>query len=185
MTGARTAYGASKLAAEILLAEAPVPWVVNRCGVVAGPWQMGKVDQGVFTHWALSFHLGRPLTYIGYRGSGKQVRDLLHVEDLALLVDEQLCDPGAWAGATLNVGGGAACSLSLLETTALCRELSGRDVPLGSEPQTRPGDVPVYLSDCSALFARTDWRPRRSPREVLADIFDWIATNEKLLGSTL
>jgi len=185
LAGRRTPYGAGKLAAELLLGEYDFPWVIDRCGVIAGPWQLGKVDQGVFTHWPLSFHLGRPLTYIGYGGSGKQVRDLLHVEDLVLLVDEQLCGPGVWAGATLNVGGGAACSLSLLETTALCRELSGRDVALGSEPQTRPGDVPVYLSDCSSLFARTDWRPRRGPREVLADIFDWIATNERLLRSTL
>ena len=185
LAGRRTPYGASKLAAELLLGEYDIPWVIDRCGVIAGPWQMGKVDQGVFTHWALSFHLGRPLTYIGYGGRGKQVRDLLHVQDLVLLVDEQLCHPGAWAGATLNVGGGAACSLSLLETTALCRELSGRDVPLGSEAQSRPGDVPVYVSDCSSLFARTAWRPRRTPREILADIFDWIATNERPLRSTL
>ena len=54
----------------------PTPWVVNRCGVIAGPWQMGKVDQGVFTHWALSHRFGRPLSYIGFGGTGKQVRDL-------------------------------------------------------------------------------------------------------------
>ena len=53
--------------------------VVDRCGVIAGPWQMGKVDQGVFAHWLLSHHFGRPLSYIGYGGTGKQVRDLIHV----------------------------------------------------------------------------------------------------------
>ena len=51
---------------------------VNRCGVIAGPWQMGKVDQGVFTHWMLAHHFGNPLSYIGFGGAGKQVRDLLH-----------------------------------------------------------------------------------------------------------
>ncbi len=128
LAGARTLYGATKLAAELLIeeyrAERGISAVVNRCGVVAGPWQMGKVDQGVFTHWMLSFVLGRPLSYIGYGGTGKQVRDLLHVADLVDLVDEQLADPGRWDGRTFNVGGGRDVSLSLLETTAICRELT-------------------------------------------------------------
>jgi CDP-paratose 2-epimerase len=88
LAGSRTMYGASKLAGELLLAEYDVPWVVNRCGVVAGPWQMGKGDQSVFTHWMLSHHFGCDLNYIGYGGTGKQVRDLLHVDDLVDLVDE-------------------------------------------------------------------------------------------------
>ena len=67
--------------------------VVDRCGVIAGPWQMGKVDQGVFAHWLLSHRFGRPLSYIGYGGAGKQVRDLLHVADLAALVEAQLAEP--------------------------------------------------------------------------------------------
>ena len=99
LRGARTLYGASKLAAELLIEEYAesfgLPTVVNRCGVVAGPWQMGKVDQGVFTHWVLAHHFQRPLSYIGYGGHGKQVRDLLHVADLAALVDDQLRAPRA------------------------------------------------------------------------------------------
>jgi CDP-paratose 2-epimerase len=185
LAGARTLYGATKLAAELLLAEYDMPWVVNRCGVIAGPWQMGKVDQGVFTHWALSHRFGRPLAYIGFGGTGKQVRDLMHVDDLTDLIEEQLLAPGAWAGATYNVGGGRTGSLSLLETTALCRELSGRELAVGSAVETRPGDVPYYVSDCSALFARTDWRPRRDPRTILADIFAWIDDNADMLARTL
>ena len=56
---------------------------IDRCGVIAGPWQMGKVDQGVFTHWLLPHYRRRPLSYIGYGGTGKQVRDVLHVDDVA------------------------------------------------------------------------------------------------------
>jgi CDP-paratose 2-epimerase len=185
LAGARTLYGASKLAAEHLLAEYDLPWVVNRCGVLAGPWQMGKVDQGVFTHWALSFRFGRSLSYIGYGGHGKQVRDLMHIADLVDLVDEQLGAPDAWSAATVNVGGGRGCSLSLLETTELCRELSGRDVSVASDPRNRPGDMRIYLSDCSRLFERTAWRPRRGPRDILADTFDWIDNNAELLERTL
>jgi CDP-paratose 2-epimerase len=183
--GRRSMYGASKLAAETLLAEFDFPWVVNRCGVVAGPWQMGKVDQGVFTHWVLSFYFERPLSYIGYEGSGKQVRDLLHVDDLVDLIEDQLGRPDHWAGTTYNVGGGRTGSLSLLETTAICRELTGRHPELTSVGETRRGDVRCYVSDCSALFAHTTWRPTRSPRDILADILAWASDNEQLVQTAL
>jgi CDP-paratose 2-epimerase len=185
LDGSRTMYGASKLAGELLLAEYEIPWVVNRCGVVAGPWQMGKVDQGVFTHWMLSHHFGRDLSYIGYGGSGKQVRDLMHVDDLVDLVEEQLGAPEHWTGMAFNVGGGRAGSLSLLETTAICRELTGHDVLITPVSETRAGDVRCYLSDCTALYAHTDWRPRRGPQEVLADIHAWLSEHEDLVRTAL
>ena len=189
LTGARTLYGATKLSAEHLIEEYADAFglraVTNRCGVIAGPWQMGKVDQGVFSWWLLSHLFDRPLSYIGYGGSGKQVRDLLHVDDLIDLVDQQLGDPGSWSGVTANVGGWRECSLSLLETTELCRELTGREVPIGTEPEIRPGDVPVYLSDCSRLHSLTSWRPRRGPRDVLADLLDWSAAHEDELRAAL
>ncbi len=189
MSGARTLYGATKLSAEHLIEEYADAFglraVVDRCGVIAGPWQMGKVDQGVFSWWLLSHHFGRPLSYIGFGGGGKQVRDLLHVEDLVELVEEQLGEPDAWAGSVANVGGGRECSLSLLETTAICRELTGNEIEIGADPETRPGDVPIYLSDCSRLFERTGWRPRCGPREVLADVLEWTLANEGAVAAAL
>jgi CDP-paratose 2-epimerase len=189
LTGARTLYGTTKLAAELLIEEYRAAFgvsaVVDRCGVIAGPWQMGKVDQGVFTHWMLSHRFGLPLRYIGFGGAGKQVRDLLHVEDLVDLVERQLLDPERWDGGVFNVGGGRARSLSLLETTAICRELSGREVPIEPVSETRAGDVPIYLSDCGRLFAFDEWRPRRSARQVLADIDAWIAAHEERIATAL
>jgi len=189
MSGARTLYGATKLSAEHLIEEYADAFglraAIDRCGVIAGPWQMGKVDQGVFSWWLLSHRFDRPLAYIGYGGNGKQVRDLLHVDDLVDLVDEQLSDPERWSGVTANVGGGRECSLSLLETTELCRELTGNEVPIGAESETRPGDVPVYLSDCSRLHSLTSWRPRRGPRDVLADLLAWTAEHEASLKAAL
>jgi len=185
--GARTLYGATKLAAEHLIAEYAAGYglrtVINRCGVIAGPWQMGKVDQGVFSYWLLSHYFGRELSYIGYGGTGKQVRDLLHVDDLVELVEEQLVRPELWAGTVFNVGGGRANSLSLVETTALCRALTGNDVRIVGQPEGRVGDVPVYLSDCSALFAHTEWRPRRTPRDVLSDVLCWIDDHRDALAA--
>lgn len=188
-SGARTLYGTTKLAAELLIDEYRAGFglraVIDRCGVIAGPWQMGKVDQGVFTHWMLSHHFRQPLRYIGYGGSGKQVRDLIHIDDLVELVDGQLRDPDHWDGLTINVGGGAERSLSLLETTEICRRLTGNEVEIEPLAETRQGDVPTYVSDCTELYRHTDWRPRRSAEETLRDIHDWIAGNEDSLPEAL
>jgi CDP-paratose 2-epimerase len=189
LEGARTVYGATKLAAELLIEEYREMFglrvAVNRCGVIAGPWQMGKVDQGVFAHWLLSHHFELPLSYLGFGGSGKQVRDLLHVDDLAALVHEQLGAPERWDGAVVNVGGGRERSMSLLETTAVCRELTSTEVPIIPVAEGRPGDVPVYVSDCARLMERTDWRPRRSARETLAEMYQWIREHADELQESL
>ncbi len=189
LAGARTIYGATKLAAELLIEEYrasyEIPAVINRCGVIAGPWQMGKVDQGVFTYWMLAHHFRRPLRYVGYGGEGKQVRDLLHVHDLIELLDDQLVRPAHWDGHVVNVGGGLGCSLSLRETTALCQEITGNTVEIASEPEDRVGDVPLYVSDCGRVSGLTAWRPRRSATEVLADTHRWITDNEAAILATL
>ena len=187
--GARTLYGATKLAAELLIAEYVESFglsaVVNRCGVIAGPWQMGKIDQGVFSYWLLAHYFGRPLQYIGFGGAGKQVRDLLHVDDLIDLLDDQIMRPEAWSGVTVNVGGGRACSLSLLELTEVCRDLTGKRVEVTASETDRPGDVPVYLSDCRRLFAHTAWRPVRDARAILSDTLAWATNHELALRSAL
>jgi CDP-paratose 2-epimerase len=189
LNGARTLYGASKLAAELLVTEYAesfgLPTVVNRCGVVAGPWQMGRVDQGVFTHWMLAFYTRRPLSYLGFGGGGKQVRDLLHVDDLAELIDDQLMRPAHWAGAVVNVGGGRDVSLSLRETSRLCADIVGHELHIDSDPTTRTGDVRVYISDCAALAELSDWRPQRSALDILTDIHTWIHDHERAVIGAL
>ena len=189
LDGPRTLYGATKLAGELLITEYRsmfgIRTVIDRCGVIAGPWQMGKVDQGVFTYWLLRHYFGGDLRYIGYGGAGKQVRDLLHVDDLADLIEDQLLRPEHWDGATANVGGGFDSSLSLLETTELCAELTGNRIAVQPSDETRPGDVRIYLSDCTRLGGLTDWRPRRGPRQVLEDTLAWVADNERTVQATL
>jgi CDP-paratose 2-epimerase len=126
-----------------------------------------------------------PLSYIGFDGSGRQVRDLLHIDDLIELVNDQLEHPDHWNGVTANVGGGLDVSLSLRETTELCRELTGRELEIKSAGEDRPGDVAVYISDCARLNSLTDWRPQREARNILSDINDWIKANEAMIRATL
>ena len=93
-TGARSLYGASKLASELLIEEYHAAYglktIINRCGVLTGPWQMGKVDQGFFVLWAARHLYGGALAYSGFGGAGHQVRDVLHVADLYELIWRQI-----------------------------------------------------------------------------------------------
>ena len=90
-----------------------------------------------------------------------------------------------WDGVTVNVGGGPEFSLSLLETTAICRELTGNRPEVAASSESRPGDVRIYLSDTAQLARHTDWRPRLEPRRVLGDIVTWIGENESAVRAAL
>ncbi len=182
LEGARSLYGATKLCSELLIQEYGAMYglrfIINRCGVLTGPWQMGKVDQGVFALWVAMHYFERELSYIGWGGTGKQVRDLLHVDDLAELLDIQLQNIGALGGQTFNVGGGRASSLSLLETTQLCREITGKTIPIRHVDDNRPADLKLYITDNQRVTEATGWSPRHSPAETLRSIYDWIVAAE-------
>jgi CDP-paratose 2-epimerase len=182
MSGARSLYGYTKYAAELLVEEYRAAWglkaVVDRCGIIAGPWQFGKADQGVASLWVLAHYFGRPLSYIGYGGQGKQVRDFLHIDDLCELLAEQVKEFNRWEGWLGNVAGGLANSASLCELTALCQEITGRRVAVQSVDANRPWDLRLFLGDCRRLFERTAWRPRRGVRQLVSDLAQWVAQNE-------
>jgi CDP-paratose 2-epimerase len=110
---------------------------------------------------------------------------LLYVEDLVDLIEEQLLRAEEWTGFNGNVGGGLECSLSLLEATNLCRELTGNKVPIDAVDEPRAGDVPLFISDCRRLFERTRWRPRHSPSEILEEIAAWVEENDRTLEAAL
>jgi CDP-paratose 2-epimerase len=185
----RSYYGASKLAAELLCQEyaahAGLPVVIDRCGVIAGPGQFGKTDQGVFTLWVARHHFGRPLKYTGFGGKGLQVRDLLHPEDLCELIDLQLARLGTLSGEVFNIGGGRGGAVSLQEFTVLCREATGRETPIEEDPATSMVDIPWYISDHGKASATLNWRPRRDPRTIARDIAQWVRENESGLSSLI
>jgi CDP-paratose 2-epimerase len=182
LEGPRTLYGATKLCAELLISEYvsmyAVRAVINRCGVLTGPWQMGKVDQGFAVLWAARHHFGGTLSYIGFGGLGKQVRDILHVEDLFELIQLQLRGLSAHSGQVYNVGGGRESSVSLLELTDLCRQATGRAIPIHTTPTTRAGDVRIYLSDTTKVRASTGWKARWTVERIVESIAAWIRDRE-------
>jgi CDP-paratose 2-epimerase len=189
LDGARTLYGTTKLASELLVQEYAetfsLPMVINRCGVLTGPWQMGKIDQGVVVLWMARHFLGGKLSYIGYGGSGKQVRDLLHVADLAELVALQMQDIEKHRGQTYNVGGGIENSISLVELTKICQELTGQEITMEVDPVDRPGDVPWFVTDSSKVREATGWNPRHSLTMTLKEILDWLEEHQHQLHAIL
>jgi CDP-paratose 2-epimerase len=178
MAGARSLYGATKWAAEIMLQEYAqqydLPACINRCGVIAGPWQLGKVDQGVFTYWLVRHMARRSLSYIGFGGAGKQVRDLLHIDDLAELVLLQADRISTFRGDCFQAAGSSLAHLSLQETTALCRKLTGQEIAMGADPLSRPADVRWLKLDNRRTTECLGWEPRRDAATILRDIHAWL-----------
>jgi CDP-paratose 2-epimerase len=109
------------------------------------------------------------------------VRDLLHVDELADLVDRQLAAMDRCDGETFNVGGGNSSSLSLQETTRLCEEITGRAIPIHGSVDNRPADVKVYISDNARVANALGWTPVRAPRETLVSIYEWLRCAEPLV----
>jgi CDP-paratose 2-epimerase len=178
LSGHRSLYGATKLAAELLIEEYRVMYglraVINRCGVISGPWQMGKVDQGFVVLWLARHLFGGPLSYMGFGARGLQVRDVLHIDDLYDLIVGQLNGLNEYSGSIFNVGGGMARSVSLCELTAKSQEISSRQIGLGHIPETRNADIPFYVSDCQVAARKTGWMPKRSLDRLLEDVWRWL-----------
>ena len=189
LSGHRSMYGATKLASELLIEEYHAIYglrtVINRCGVISGPWQMGKVDQGFIVLWAARHLFGGPLQYTGFGGEGLQVRDVLHVADLCDLVRTQIDDLPRFDGGLFNVGGGRERSVSLVELTRMCGERAGGSVLLPGQAETSDADVPYYVTDNREISSASGWAPRRGLDALVDDIFAWLSDNRGMLEPIL
>ncbi|HQV76984.1 MAG TPA: NAD-dependent epimerase/dehydratase family protein [Chitinophagales bacterium] len=185
----RSLYGTTKLASELFIQEYKqffgLKTVINRCGVLTGPWQMGKIDQGVVVLWLAKHFWNQQLSYIGYGGKGKQVRDMLHTADLFRLIDWQIHHIDDINGEIFNVGGGREISLSLKEMTALCEEITGNKIPIKEVPENRTADIRIYITDNSKVTEKTGWEPQISPKQIFSEIYDWMKENEQQLAGIL
>lgn len=185
----RSLYGATKLASELLIMEYgemySIRAVINRCGVLTGPWQMGKVDQGFMVLWVASHFYKRPLSYLGYGGKGKQVRDVLHINDLYRLLRIQIADIDTYTGHLFNVGGGRQTSVSLCELTRYCEHYTGNTIEIQQKLENRPADIPYYISDCTRIRNETGWTPIASVEDIVREIAEWIISHRDSLAPIL
>lgn len=172
-------YGSAKLASEMVALDYGsafgFPVFINRCGVLAGPGQFGKADQGIFSFWIHSWKWKRPLKYIGFGGTGHQVRDCLHPRDLSALLRMQMRAPEK-AGGVLNASGGIDNSISLAKLSHWCE---GRFGPhkVAADPAVRQYDVPWLVLD--STLAKTDWNwlPAMKLDSILQEIAEHAENN--------
>jgi CDP-paratose 2-epimerase len=167
-------YGATKLASEALALEYGetfnLPVFVNRCGVLAGAGQFGRPDQGIFAYWINSWLAQRPLKYIGFGGSGHQVRDCLHPRDLVAVLEKQFAAPKIAATDRIaNFSGGAASAMSLRQLSDWCAERLGPHT-VGADTQPRAFDIPWLVLDSSKAARLWDWRPATPTTAILDEI---------------
>lgn len=172
-------YGATKLASEALALEYGetfgLPVFINRCGVLAGAGQFGRADQGIFAYWINTWLRRRPLSYIGFEGSGHQVRDCLHPRDLMPVLAKQFAAPRLAPDARVaNFSGGAASAMSLFQLSNWCAaRLEAHTVSPNAAP--RPFDIPWLVLDATRAARLWDWRPATP----VADILDEIAAHAR------
>ena len=189
LEGARSFYGTTKLASELFIQEYAAFYglkaAITRFGVIAGPRQMGKTDQGVVTLWMAKHYWNQSLKYIGYGGKGKQVRDLLHVDDLVELIDLQIHQIENFEGKVYNVGGGLKNSASLQEMTAICEKITGNKIQIDEVLETRTADLRIFITDNSKIESEINWKPKKSVETIFKDIYSWIKENEKQLETIL
>ncbi len=167
-------YGCSKGGADQYMLDYArtfgLPAVVFRMSCVYGPRQFGNEDQGWIAHFLRRARAGQSLTIYG---NGKQVRDVLFVDDLvaAFIAAEQHLP--ALAGRAFNIGGGPDNTLSLIELLTLIDALAAR--PHVDYAAWRAADQPYYVSDTRAFGAATGWRPRVDPKAGVARLHAWLA----------
>jgi CDP-paratose 2-epimerase len=166
-------YGNSKLCSESLALEYGAsfdfPVWINRCGVLAGPGQFGRADQGIFSFWIHAWAERAPLKMIGFGGRGYQVRDCLNPDDLVPLLMAQMQDPGRLAPRIVNVSGGIDHAMSLAQLSAWCAARFGPHEVL-SEPEMRPFDIPWMVLDSGKARMAWNWSPTQPLAETLEAI---------------
>ncbi len=202
-------YGSTKIASECLALEYgstfEFPVWINRCGVMAGAGQFGHPAQGIFAFWIHSFRENAPLKYLGFGGTGHQVRDCLHPKDLvSLLLKQMRFGPSNDVPRVLNVSGGMESSMSLAQLTRWCRDrfpksktmegllrnIATIDKPDGTmkpvTSETRRFDIPWMVLDARLCKKTWDWSAEIKMHSILEEIADhaelfpdWLAVSKQ------
>jgi CDP-paratose 2-epimerase len=166
-------YGSTKLCSETLALEYGLafdfPVWINRCGVLAGAGQFGTPDQGIFSYW-INAHLRRiPMRYIGFGGTGYQVRDAFHPHDLAALAHAQILQSRNNGRRIYTVGGGPANAMSLAELTEWCNSRF-RPYQPQADDRLRKYDVPWIVMDSSRAATDFSWCCTMSLSQIIDEI---------------
>ena len=179
---ASSLYGFTKLSSENLIKEfffkTNLKFIINRFGVIAGPWQFGKQDQGFVPLWVARHFLKKNLSYIGYGGYGHQIRDILHIEDVCEIILLQIKKLNKINNDIFNIGGGLKNSISLNNLTIKCEKLTKNKIRFKKISRTSIFDIPYFVTNNNKVTKVYKWKPKRNIDKILKDIYIWLSENK-------
>ncbi|MDC3175339.1 NAD-dependent epimerase/dehydratase family protein [Candidatus Pelagibacter sp.] len=178
-------YGFTKISSENLIKEMSfsnnIKYIINRCGVISGPWQMGKVDQGFVSLFTWSYLMNKKISFIGYGGEGHQIRDILHCDDLNLLILKQINKINKVYNKTYTVGGGKNNAISLFELSNILKFKTKKEIKIEKKKNTFIYDVPYVVMSNNNVSKIYNWKPKKNINDIINDLIRWIKTNKKIL----
>lgn len=178
---ASSLYGFTKLASEKLIKEffykKKLKYLINRFGVIAGPWQFGKQDQGFVSLWMARHFYKKKLSYIGFGGNGHQIRDIIHIDDVCKIIFIQIKKLKTIYNDTFNIGGGPRNAVSLKNLTIKCQNITKNKIKITRKNKTSDYDIPYYVTDNAKIYKFYKWRPIHSIDSILNDIYNWLKKN--------
>ena len=181
INGPKTIYGLTKLASEMLIEEFSyafgLKYIINRCGVISGPLQFGKQDQGFVSLWVWGHLNKKKMKYIGYGGYGNQVRDVLHINDLCSLIYLQIKRFKKINNKLFTVGGSKKSYTSLYQLTKICEKITENKINFKKISKTSVYDIPYYISDNSNVTKTYKWKPKNNINNIVNDVYIWLKNN--------
>ncbi len=177
-------YGCSKGAADQYVRDYSriygLRTVVFRMSCIYGPRQFGTEDQGWLAHFMIASETAKPITIYG---NGKQVRDVLFIDDLVKAFRLAVEKIDVTAGQVYNIGGGPNNTIAVWrEFSKLLSGWKGREVAVSFE-NWRPGDQPCYVSDIRKAHAHMGWQPKVNKETGIRRLWDWVSSNKTLFES--
>jgi CDP-paratose 2-epimerase len=183
---ASSLYGFTKLASEKLIKEfffkTNLKFIINRFGVIAGPWQFGKQDQGFVPLWIARHILKKNISYIGFGGKGHQVRDVIHIEDVCEIIKLQIKNMHKINNDTFNIGGGLKNKISLKNLTIMSEKITKNKIKIGSIHKTSIFDIPYYVTNNKKVQKTYKWRPKKNITQIIGDIYIWLTHDKVILN---
>ena len=181
----KSIYGLTKHASEMFIEEFSfafnLKYIINRLGVVSGPLQFGKQDQGFVSFWIWRHMIKKKLKYIGFGGFGNQVRDVLHIKDLCEIVEIQIKKFNVIYNKLFTIGGSSKNSISLKKLTLICQKITNNKIKFSKVKKTSIYDLPYHVSSNKAVSRAYNWKPKKDIYSVINDTHNWLVSKKKII----
>ena len=181
----KSIYGLTKHASEMFIEEFSfafsIKYIINRFGVVSGPLQFGKQDQGFISLWIWKHITKKNLKYIGFGGFGNQVRDVLHVKDLCEIIEIQIKKFNTIYNKLFTIGGSSKNTISLKNLTKICEKITKNKIKFSKIKKTSIYDIPYFVTSNKTVSRTYNWKPKRNMYDIIKDTYIWMSDQRKII----